>query len=136
MAYYSALQTAVYHDCKNCNVGNNMVKGNLEKGKPPGAKLCKICAKLKAKGKCIPGEPTLPEPYKGDVVKTYYSKERPEIFHMCQNCNVGQNIEEDNLVANEPPLVMKRKKPRLCKTCARLCIAGKCITGTPIPANV
>ncbi len=136
MAYHSSKSPKIYHNYKNCHVGDNMVEGNLEKGRPPGAKLCKICDGLRLTKKGIPGEPKLPEPYKGDVVKTYYSKERPEIFHMCQNCNVGQNIEEDNLVANEPPLVMKRKKPRLCKTCARLCIAGKCITGTPIPANV
>lgn len=135
MAYYSSKIQKIYHECQNCYVGNNMVKGNLEEGKPKGAKLCKICAKLKARGKCTPGVPTLPEPYEGDIVETYYSTERPEIFHMCQNCNVGQNIEKDNLVANQPPLDLRRKKARLCKTCVRLCISGKCIPGTPIPAG-
>ena len=142
MAYYSSKRPKIYHECRNCHVGNNMVEGNLIKGIPPTVKgrdgkirkprLCKTCKRLKAKGKCIPGIPKLPRPYKGDVVETYYSKERPEIFHMCQNCHLGQNIDADNLVANQPPLV---KKARLCKTCVRLCIAGKCITGTPIPAS-
>jgi hypothetical protein len=147
MAYYSKLHPTVYHECKNCHVGNNMVEGNMKKGTPPividgkSLKPCKVCEKLKAKGpkakvKCIPGIPILPRPYKGAVVETYYSKERPEIFHMCQNCHLGQNIDENNLVVNQPPLPMKRKKPRLCKTCARLCIAGKCVTGTPIPAEL
>jgi hypothetical protein len=150
MAYYSKLVGIIYHECQNCTVGNNMVEGNLIEGIPPTFKgrdgkikkprLCKTCKKLKAKelkgkGKCIPGIPELPEPGRGDTVETYYSTERPEIFHMCQNCNVGQNIEKDNLVANQPPLVMKRKKARLCKTCVGLCIAGKCIPGTPKPAG-
>ena len=139
MAYYSKLKPTVYHLYKNCHVGNNMVKGNLKKGTPPividGKKLnlCHRCAQLKVKGTGIPGVPILPKPYSEDVVETYYSKERPRIFHMCQNCHLGQNIEANNLVANQPPLV---KKARLCKTCVRLCIAGKCITGTPIPANI
>lgn len=145
MAYYSRLRPAVYHNYKNCHVGNNMVEGHLIEGIPPTVKgrngkikkprLCKICKKLKATGKGIPGEPNLPKTGEGEIVETYYSKERPGIFHMCQNCFLGQNIEEENLVANQPPLNTGRKKARLCKTCVRLCIAGKCITGTPVPAS-
>jgi len=140
MAYYSKLQPTVYHEYKNCHVGNNMVEGNLKTGTPPividghTLVLCATCAALGAAG--IPGIPILPRPYKGGVVNTYYSAERPEIFHMCQNCHLGQNIDEKNLVANQPPLPMKRKKARLCKTCVRLCIAGKCIIGAPIPAEL
>lgn len=142
MAYYSKLRPTVYHICKNCNVGNNMVKENLGIGMPPPIKgrggklkeprLCKTCAALKKADKCVPGIPILPEPYKGDIVETYYSKESPEIFHMCQNCYLGQNIDKVNLEANKPPKV---KKARLCKICARLCIEGRCITGAPIPAE-
>jgi len=142
MAYYSALRPAVYHNCRNCHVGNNMVDGNLRRGIPKTVKgrkkprLCKICARLRSAGKCIPGVPTLPKVHPGDTVETYYSKERPEIFHICQNCYLGQNIERNNLIANQPPIVRRRKKPRLCKTCVRLCIGGKCIPGTPIPARM
>jgi hypothetical protein len=145
MAYYSKLRPTIYHDCSNCNVGNNMVKENLRIGMPPPIegrggktrqpKLCQTCAKLEADGRCRPGPPILPEPYGGDVVETYYSKERPEIFHMCQNCYLGQNIEKKNLVANKPPRVKNGKKPKLCTVCVKLCVEGKCITGTPIPAD-
>jgi hypothetical protein len=141
IAYYSKLHPRVYHIYKNCSVGNNMVEDNPATGTPPiviegkTLILCHRCAQLKAKGKGIPGVPVFPKPYSEDVVETYYSKECPEIFHMCQNCHLGQNIEADNLVANQPPLEMGRKKARLCKTCVRLCIAGKCITGTPEPAK-
>jgi hypothetical protein len=143
MAYYSKLKPTVYHECRNCSVGNNMVKKNLGTGMPPPVKmrggkirkprLCRTCANLMKKDKCIPGVPILPEPYKGDIVETYYSKESPEIFHMCQNCYLGQNIEKNNLEANKPP--PKNEKARLCKICVKLCIEGKCITGAPIPAD-
>lgn len=138
MAYYSKLQPTVYHLYKNCNVGNNMVKGHLQTGEPPividgkKLKLCRTCKTLEAADKGIPGVPVLPTPYKGDIIETYYSKESPEIFHMCQNCYLGQNIEDKNLVANKPPLV---ENARLCKICAKLCIEGKCVTGAPIPAD-
>ncbi|MBA7560392.1 hypothetical protein ES708_02017 [subsurface metagenome] len=141
MAYYSKLHPTVYHEYKNCSVGNNMVKGNLKKGTLPividgnPLQLCETCAALGAAGTGIPGIPVLPEPYGGDVVETYYSKESPKIFHMCQNCFLGQNIEKKNLVPNQPPQKMGRKKPKLCKICVKLCIGGKCITGAPIPAD-
>jgi hypothetical protein len=142
MAYYSKLQRATYHIYSNCSVGNNMVKGHLRRGKPKPIKgrggitkkprLCRTCARLRAKGTGKLGIPILPEPYRGDIVETYYSKASPETFHMCQNCFLGQNIEKANLVANKPPRV---KNAKLCKICAKLCIEGKCITGTPIPAD-
>lgn len=135
MAYYSKLRPEVYHNYKNCHVGNNMVKGNLKKGKPPGAKLCKICARLGRAGEGITGTPKLPELRPGAKVETYYSKEYPEIFHICQNCYLGQNIERDQLEKGKPEKVRGRKKPRLCKICVRLCGAGECMTGTPIPAG-
>jgi len=138
MAYYSKLKPTVYHEYKNCTVGNNMLEDNPATGEPPivvggkTLKLCAACKKLEAAHQGIPGVPEFPKAYSEDVVETYYSKESPEIFHMCQNCFLGQNIEADNLVANQPPLV---KNARLCKICVKLCIAGKCITGTPIPAE-
>jgi hypothetical protein len=150
MAYYSELRPMVYHEYKNCHVGNNMVVGNLVKGRPKPVKgrngeikkpvLCKTCAKLKAKGKGIPGIPILPKVYARAKVLAYYSKERPEIFHICQNCFLGQNIERAQLRRGKPAPVNGRgdkiKKPRVCKICARLCIGGECIPGTPIPARM
>jgi len=143
--YYSKLQKAVYHEYSNCNVGNNMVKGNLRTGKPKPVKgrdgkikepeLCKTCKKLKLSGKGIPGKPILPRPRKGATVKTYYSKKRPEIFHICQNCFLGQNIEKKNLIKNKPPLVKNGKEPRLCKVCTKVCVTGECMIGTPKPAG-
>lgn len=138
MAYYSKLKPTVYHLYRNCSVGNNMVKGHLKTGEPPividgkELKLCRTCARLRANNTGIPGKPILPEPYKGDIIETYYSKASPETFHMCQNCFLGQNIEKANLVANEPPRVENAK---LCRICAKLCIEGKCVTGAPIPAD-
>jgi hypothetical protein len=149
MAYYSRLRPEVYHNYKNCHVGNNMVFGNLKKGKPKPIKgrdgkikkpvLCKTCAKLKAKGKAIPGVPILPRVHRGATVKTYYSKERLDIFHVCQNCYLGQNIERAQLRRGKPDPVMGRngkiKEPRVCKICAKLCSAGEGIPGAPIPAG-
>jgi hypothetical protein len=102
--YYSKLQKAIYHNCKNCNVGNNMVKGNLLIGKPKPVKgrdgkirkprLCRTCEALKNAGTAVFGIPELPREKRGAKVKTYYSDKHPEIFHICQNCYLGQNIEE------------------------------------------
>jgi len=143
MAYYSKLHPTVYHECGNCNVGNNMVKDNLRIGMPLPVKgrggkiktptLCQTCANLIAAGQCDHRRPILPEPYKGDIVETYYSKASPETFHMCQNCFLGQNIEKKNLVANKPP--PKNKNAKLCRICVKLCVEGKCVTGAPIPAD-
>jgi hypothetical protein len=145
MAYYSVKNPQIYHNCKNCNVGDNMVKENLRKGRPKPIKgrggkikkpkLCKVCAKLRKEGKGISGIPIPPEIQPGAEVETYYSEKRPEIFHICQNCFLGQNIDKVNLVANKPPIVKKGKEPRLCRICTKLCIAGKGIPGTPIPAG-
>jgi hypothetical protein len=139
MAYYSKLRPTVYHEYKNCSVGNNMVVGNLKKGRPPGAVLCETCRRLRAAGTGISGRPILPRPYKYAAVMAYYSKECPEIYHVCQNCHLGQNIEEKFLVEGMPNPVRggdgKLKKPRVCKVCARLCRAGDCIPGAPIPAG-
>ena len=140
MAYYSQLRPTVYHEFRNCHVGDNLVKGNQIIGTTPivirgkRLKLCKVCAQLHEDKKGIPGIPIPPEPGK-TLVETYYSTESPEIFHICQNCFLGQNIDEENLVANQPPLDLGRKKARLCKTCVKLCIGGECITGTHIPTQ-
>jgi hypothetical protein len=150
MAYYSRLQRATYHEYSNCSVGNNMVYGNLIKGKPKPVKgrggeikkpkLCGICAGLRRKGKGIPGVPILPKVHAKAKVLAYHSLERPEIFHICQNCFLGQNIERAQLRRGKPAPVKgrggKTKKPRVCKICARLCRAGDCIPGAPIPARM
>jgi hypothetical protein len=142
MAYYTQLHPRVYHLYSNCTVGNNMVKGNLVEGTPPivvdgnTLDLCETCADLDVNGEGIPGIPDLPDTRPGARVKTYYSKKCPQIFHICQNCFLGQNIEKQNLVKNKPPVVSKGKKPRLCRVCTRVCITGKCKIGTPKPAGL
>jgi hypothetical protein len=149
MAYYSKLRPEVYHICKNCTVGNNMVKGNLRKRKPKPVKgrdgktrklrVCETCKALKKAGKCTPGVPILPRPYKYAAVMAYYSAEHPEIYHVCQNCYLGQNIEFKYLRQGKPRPAKgrdgKTRKPRVCKICARLCSAGESIPGAPIPAG-
>ena len=145
MAYYSSKSPKIYHNCKNCHVGNNMVAGNLIKRKPPIVKghkkprLCEVCATLKAMGRRVPGIPKLPMMRPGAKVKTYYSKDYPEIVHICQNCHLGQNIERGQQRKDKPKPFMWRdgkiKKPRLCKNCARLCLAKEGNTGVPIPAG-
>ena len=59
MAYYSTEKDRPdrYHECKNCHVGNNIGKQYLAEGKPPGARLCEICARLQRQGNCTPGTP-------------------------------------------------------------------------------
>jgi hypothetical protein len=140
MAYYSVKNPKTYHNCKNCNVGDNIVKENQRKGKPPGAVLCITCFNLNAAGKGIPGIPKPAEPQPGAKVETYFSSKCPEIFHICQNCFLGQNIEKKSLVEGEPKPVKGRggkiKRPRLCKVCTKMCILGKCKTGTPILTGV
>jgi hypothetical protein len=59
----------------------------------------------------------------------YYSKLNPEIYHICKNCTVGNNIEKHNLVEGQPP------GARLCKNCADMTSQNRCIHGTPIPAK-
>lgn len=146
MAYYSRLQRATYHIYSNCSVGNNMVNGNLRRGKPKPIKrrdsiikkpkLCRTCEKLRLAHKGIPGIPILPKVPRGSKVKTYYSSKCPQIFHICKNCFLGQNIESKNLIKDQPPLVKDGKEPRLCKVCTKDCIIGECMVGTPIPAQI
>jgi hypothetical protein len=57
MAYYSALKTGIYHECRNCDVGNNIEKQHLKTGQPEGAVLCERCRTLKSEGKCVSGTP-------------------------------------------------------------------------------
>jgi hypothetical protein len=137
MAYYSKLRPTVYHEYKNCHVGNNLVKENLKRGKRRGARLCQTCERLSLTGKGVPGTPKLSRLYKYAAVMAYYSKEhpRPKIYHVCQNCYLGQHIEAKYLVEGKPKSVKGRKKPRVCKVCARLCSAGEGIPGAPIPSG-
>ena len=58
MAYYSRLETEVYHICKNCHVGNNIEAENLVEGQPAGSRLCKECADLRDSSNCTYGTPT------------------------------------------------------------------------------
>jgi len=58
MAYYSKLDTTVYHTCRNCTVGNNIESHNLANGQPAGARLCRDCQQLQSDGNCTPGTPT------------------------------------------------------------------------------
>ena len=58
MAYHSKEVLDIYHECKNCTVGNNIEPENLVPGKPPGARLCKPCKKLQEARDCEPGIPT------------------------------------------------------------------------------
>lgn len=58
MAYYTKKDLTIYHQCKNCTVGNNIEKTNLVQGQPPGARLCKECQDLQTKGRCTPGTPS------------------------------------------------------------------------------
>lgn len=58
MAYYSKLDSSIYHTCKNCTVGNNIEKANLREGQPAGARLCRTCSDLRSQGNCKPGTPT------------------------------------------------------------------------------
>lgn len=145
IAYYSKLRPTVYHKYKNCNVGNNMVKGNLLTGTPPIVidgnilELCETCRKLEISGKGKRGKPRLPRVRIGAKVKAYYSKKYPKIVHICQNCHLGQNIERGQQRRGKPKPVMGRdgkiKKLRLCKNCTRLCLAWEGVTGIPIPAR-
>lgn len=59
----------------------------------------------------------------------YYSKESPEIYHVCKNCHVGNNIEARNLREGQPA------EARLCSTCDNLRSNGNCTPGTPTPAR-
>jgi len=58
MAYHSTLTMSVYHECKNCTVGNNIEAKYLVEGKPQGAALCKACEQLQSQNKCSWGTPT------------------------------------------------------------------------------
>jgi len=57
MAYYSGLRPEIYHVCKNCHIGNNIVPKNLREGWPRQAGLCEVCVKLQGEGKCVPSVP-------------------------------------------------------------------------------
>ena len=59
MAYWSAINTGVYHTCKNCTVGNNIESHNLKTGTPPtGSVKCRSCRDLEDGNDCSPGAPT------------------------------------------------------------------------------
>ncbi len=60
---------------------------------------------------------------------TYYSGLRPEIYHLCKNCYIGNNIEPRNLREGQP------RQARLCEVCAELKGEGKCVLGVPAPAK-
>ncbi len=67
MAYYSRLVRGIYHECRNCEVGNNIEEHNLLRGKPKPVKgrngkiknprLCKVCEDLRNEVRCVPGVP-------------------------------------------------------------------------------
>jgi len=59
----------------------------------------------------------------------YYTKNDPSIYHVCENCTVGNKIEKENLREGIPP------GAKLCDECASLQREGKCIYGTPLPAR-
>ncbi|MBA7631683.1 hypothetical protein ES703_39218 [subsurface metagenome] len=141
MAYYTALGLGIYHECRNCRVGNNIEAENLVKGRPKPFKgrdgkirrprLCKKCAKLHEKGRCTPGVPDPSIVKKGGEISPYYSSAelKPKIYHLCPNCYLGNNIEELNLSNGKP------QGAELCQNCTRLRNKGKCVSGTMIPAN-
>jgi hypothetical protein len=131
MAYYSLKSPQIYHVCLKCKVGNNIEKRNLCKGQSSEARLCKNCAKLQRKRKCTLGTPTPAEVRvrRTRVVTPHYSKERPEIYHECANCYLGNNIEGENLIEGKP------RGAKLCKNCAGLQKKDRCILGVPIPAK-
>ncbi len=52
-------------------------------------------------------------------VNPYHSKKNPGVYHVCNRCTEGNNIEREN------------KRPgtgggRLCQTCKRLTLKGGC----------
>ena len=59
----------------------------------------------------------------------YYSKLQLDIYHVCKNCHVGNNIETENLREGQPA------EARLCNTCNDLRSKGDCTSGTPTPAR-
>ncbi len=64
-AYYSRQENppGVYHLCSNCPEGIKIGKQYLAEGKPPGAKLCTLCDRLRHAGLCPPGPPPPPSTY-------------------------------------------------------------------------
>jgi len=59
----------------------------------------------------------------------YYSKIKPNIYHICRNCTVGSKIKLEYL---------RKGKPRgadLCETCANKSRQNKCTPGTPMRAT-
>jgi len=66
---------------------------------------------------------------KGVNAMAYFSGLRPEIYHVCKNCHVGNNIEPRNLREGQP------RQAKLCETCAELQSEGKCVLGIPVPAR-
>lgn len=59
----------------------------------------------------------------------YYKQAQPEIYHVCKNCHVGNNIEARNLREGQPP------GARLCEVCDALRRDNNCTPGTPTPAR-
>jgi hypothetical protein len=45
--YYSE-DSDVYHDCKNCTLGDNIESDKLERGNPGRRRLCQRCKDIKA----------------------------------------------------------------------------------------
>jgi hypothetical protein len=59
----------------------------------------------------------------------YYSGLQPEIYHLCKNCHVGNNIEARNLREGQP------RQAKLCEVCAELMGQGKYELGIPTPVK-
>jgi len=60
---------------------------------------------------------------------SYYSGLRPEIYHTCKNCYIGNSIEARNLREGQP------RQARICGVCAELMSEGKGVLGVPVPAK-
>ena len=58
MAYHSTMSPGVYHECKNCTVGNNIERQYLREGKPGAATLCQQCDDKQKNKSCTWGTPT------------------------------------------------------------------------------
>jgi hypothetical protein len=145
MAYHSKEVRTIYHECLGCFAGNNIEEVNMTEGKQAGARLCKICAKLRSMDKCMAGTPKgqpssgrtikIPKPArrpkKETLVIAYYSKLRPKVYHKYKNCSVGNNMVYGNLKTGTPPIVIDGNILKLCETCRKLEISGKGKLGKP-----
>ena len=59
----------------------------------------------------------------------YYSIKVLNIYHVCKNCTVGNDIEKENLKVGQPA------GARLCDECKDLQGQYKCEPGVPTPAR-